>query len=80
MQGARAAYEIVAPLLREEQPELAKKVAGEFHAVDGLLEPYRTGDSFKSYESLDDGDTRTLSRGIDALAEPLSQVPAQIVG
>ncbi len=80
VQGARAAYEIVAPLLRAEQPDLAEKVAAEFASVDGLLEPYRTGDSFKSYEALDEGDTRTLSRGIDALAEPLSQVPAQIVG
>ncbi len=80
VQGARAAYEIVAPLLRADKPDLAKEIASQFTAVDGLLKPYRTGDTFKSYTTLNKSDTRSLSRGIDALAEPLSQVPAQIVG
>jgi high-affinity iron transporter len=80
VQGSRAAYEIVAPILRDKQPELADRVAAEFAAVDKLLEPHREGATFVSYEALDESDTRVLSQGIDALAEPLSQVPGQIIG
>jgi iron uptake system component EfeO len=79
VQGARAAYEIVAPMLRREQPQLADLVAGRFAAVDKLLEPHRTPGGFVSYTALDESDTRLLSQGIDALAEPLSEVPAHIV-
>jgi high-affinity iron transporter len=80
VQGARAAYEIVAPILRDKQPDLAERVATEFADVSKLLAPHREGDGFVSYEALDESDTRVLSQGIDALAEPLSQVPSQIVG
>ena len=44
------------------------------------LKPYRRGDGFVSYTELTKADTRKLAQEIDALAELLSQVPAQIVG
>jgi high-affinity iron transporter len=80
VEGARAAYEIVAPIVRDRQPDLAQTVAGQFAAVDKLLAPHRKGDGFVSYQVLDESDTRVLSQGIDALAEPLSRVPAQLIG
>ena len=44
------------------------------------LKPYRRGDGFVPYTELSKADTRKLAQKIDALAEQLSQVPAQIVG
>ena len=41
--------------------------------------PYRRGDGFVLYTDLTKADTRKLAQEIDALAEELSQVPAQIV-
>ncbi len=79
VQGARAAYEIVAPILRQTQPDLARTVAAEFAKVDAALAPYKQGDRFTRYDDLTQADTRKLSQAIDALAEPLSRVPAKVV-
>jgi iron uptake system EfeUOB component EfeO/EfeM len=40
---------------------------------------HRHGDGFVSYTELTKADTRKLAQEIGALAEELSQVPAQIV-
>lgn len=77
--GSRAAFEAVEPLLREKDPELADEITRRFKDVDAALDPYRQGSGFVLYTELDDDDTRALSQSIDALAEPLSQVAAQLV-
>ena len=60
-------------------PALAKEIEQRFADVYKDLAPYGKGTDFVSYEELTEADTRRLARSIDALAEPLSQVPAQIV-
>jgi iron uptake system EfeUOB component EfeO/EfeM len=77
--GAKAAYDSVRPILVERDPALAKEIEKRFADVYRDLEPYGHGTDFVSYEKLSEADTRKLARSIDALAEPLSQVPAQIV-
>ncbi len=79
-EGAEAAFEAVEPLLSEQDPKLAKEIEASFDDVYASLEPYRRGDGFVSYTELSEADTRKLAQEIDALAEELSQVPAQIVG
>lgn len=79
VEGSQAAFEAVEPLLRKQDPELADEIDERFADVDAALDPYRKGKGFVLYTALDDDDTRGLSQAIDALAEPLSQVAAQIV-
>ena len=65
---------------RKKDPKLAKEIEASFEDVYASLKPYRRGDGFVSYTELTKADTRKLAQEIDALAEELSQVPAQIVG
>jgi iron uptake system component EfeO len=80
VQGARAAYDAVKPILVKKNAKLASEIDARFADVDAALQPYRTGDTYVSYTSLTDDDTKTLAQVIDALAEPLSQVSKQVVG
>ncbi len=77
--GAKAAYDSVRPILVKRDPALAREIEARFADVYSDLEPYGHGSDFVSYETLSKADTRKLARRIDALAEPLSQVPAQTV-
>jgi iron uptake system component EfeO len=79
VQGSEAAFDSVKGILQSRDPELAKEIEKRFAAVYASLKPYEQGDGFVSYTELSNSDTRTLSRQIDALAEPLSQVAAQVV-
>ena len=80
VEGAKAAFASVSDLVAAKQPALAKEIDRRFEAVETALEPYRRGDSFVSYTTLTKADTRVLSRSIDSLAEPLSQVGAIVAG
>ena len=78
VEGAEAAFEVVAPLLRASDPKLAQGIEADFDAVYAELRPYRRGGGFVPYTDLTEADTRKLAQSIDTLAEKLSQVPAQI--
>jgi high-affinity iron transporter len=78
--GARAAFEAVAPIVHERNEELDEQIDKHFEAVDTALARYRRGNGFVSYTKLTSADKRKLSQAIDALAEPLSKVPAVVVG
>jgi iron uptake system component EfeO len=78
--GARAAFDSVKPLLTGRNTALATQIDARFTAVGTGLGPYRSGTGFVLYTALTPRDTKTLSLAIDALAEPLSRVAKQIVG
>ncbi|HMJ72970.1 MAG TPA: iron uptake system protein EfeO [Solirubrobacterales bacterium] len=80
VEGAEAAFESVEPLLSEKDPKLAKEIEAQFSKIYASLKPYRRGNGFVSYAELTQADTRKLAQQVDALAELLSEVPAQIVG
>lgn len=78
--GARAAFEAVRPIVERTHRPLARQIGRRFDVVDDALDPYRRGiSSFVGYDELTAADTRSLSRAIDALAEPLSRVGAIVV-
>jgi iron uptake system EfeUOB component EfeO/EfeM len=79
VEGARAAFDAVRPLVAAKRAALADRIDARFAAVDEALSPYRDGNQFASYTTLDKPDTRALSRAIDALAEPLSSVGGIVV-
>jgi iron uptake system component EfeO len=80
VEGSRAAFNSVSPLLRERDPALADEISRRFDAVEAALRPYQRGSGYVSYTELTKADKRKLAQSIDALAEPLSQVAALIVG
>ena len=78
MLGSQAAFGLLAPALRKRDPELASTIATRFKATLALLEPYRRGDGFVSYDTVGQAERRRPSQSVDALAEPLSKVAAQL--
>jgi high-affinity iron transporter len=77
--GSRAAFEAVEPILEAGDPGLAAEISRRFAAVDDALDRYRVRVGFVSYTELTARDQRRLAQAVDALAEPLSRVAAQIV-
>ncbi|HEY1855210.1 MAG TPA: iron uptake system protein EfeO [Solirubrobacterales bacterium] len=80
VEGSQVAFEAVAPLMEKKQPQLVKEIEADFAAVYAALKPYETSawPGFVLYTALNKSDTRKLAQVIDALAEKLSLVPAQI--
>lgn len=76
VEGAEAAFEAVKPLLTD--PKLVSEIEAGFAEVEATLVPYRRGEGFVSYTELTKADTRKLAQSIDALAELLAQMPADI--
>jgi len=76
--GARTAFHAVRPIVAGRQPALARTIDARFADVAGALAPYRSGFGLVPYTDLKPADTRRLSRAIDALAEPLSNVAALV--
>ena len=79
VEGARAAFDAVRPIVAGRDPALARQITTRFTAVDSAVAPYRRGTEFVPYTSLTAADTRGLSRAVGALAEPLSRVGAIVV-
>jgi iron uptake system component EfeO len=79
VEGSRAAFNALRPIVAESDPDLADEVDGRFDDVLTALKPYRRGDGFVLYTELTADDTRKLSQAIDALAEPLSKVGPIVV-
>ena len=76
--GSQAAFGLLAPALRKRDPQLAPTISTRFKATLAALEPYRRGDGFVSYDTVGQAERRRLSQSVDALAEPLSKVAAQL--
>jgi iron uptake system component EfeO len=80
VEGSQVAFEAVAPLVPQAKQSLVKEIEGDFEAVYTALKPYETTawPGFVLYTELNNSDTRKLAQVIDALAEKLALVPAQI--
>ena len=78
LDGARVAYQVLKPLLEIKDSQLSKRIAREFANVQTLLNGYRQGDGFVSYDTVTEAQRRILSDAVNALAEPLSQMTGAI--
>lgn len=74
LQGSQTAVASVRPILDERDAELGKRVDQRFEEVEALLEQYREGDGFISYDKVTEPQRQELSRAIDALSKEVSQV------
>jgi iron uptake system component EfeO len=78
IEGSQTAVASVRPILDERNAELGKKVDQRFSEVEALLEKYRQGDGFISYDKVTEPQRQELSRAIDALSKEVSQVQGVI--
>ncbi|MCG7597327.1 iron uptake system protein EfeO [Mycobacterium sp. PSTR-4-N] len=78
LQGSQTAVASVRPILDERNPDLGKRVDERFADVEKMLEQYRKGDGFVSYDTVTEPQRQELSRAIDALSKEVSQVQGVI--
>jgi iron uptake system component EfeO len=76
LDGARAGYEALRPLVRRQDPNLAAAIDTKMAALQKLLDRQRKGDGFASYDSVSEDGLRQLSDAVNGLSEPLSQLTA----
>jgi iron uptake system component EfeO len=76
--GARAGFTHLEPLLQVKDPALARAIAAQFAALDRLLATYRQGGGFVSYDRVTEAQRKRLSDAVNALAEPLSKMTGAI--
>lgn len=78
VEGSQAAVASVRPILDQRDAALGRRVDQRFAEVFALLDKYRRGDGFVSYETVTEPARQELSRAIDALSKEVSQVQGVI--
>ena len=81
--GAKEAFTLLGPALQTINPQLYATVTQRFADVEDSLTPYRgdyAGSGYVDYSKVTDDQRKVLTQKVDALAEPLSQVAAQVTG
>jgi len=76
--GSRTAVGSVRPILDSRNKDLGARVDAEFAKVQALLDKYRQGDGFISYDKVTEPERQALSQAIDALSSEVSQVQGVI--
>ncbi|WP_405081872.1 iron uptake system protein EfeO [Paenibacillus chitinolyticus] len=74
VEGAKKIYTLLQPKLKSKDAALEETIGAKFKDLEQALADYKEGDGYVSYEKLKQDDTKKLSRLLDALAEPLSQM------
>jgi iron uptake system component EfeO len=84
VQGAGVAFGAVRALAESKGDDgaaLAEEIDGQFDALEAALAAYGSLDAgFVDYATLTDADKKALSDEVNALAEPLSQLTATVLG
>lgn len=79
--GAKKAFDLLTPALQQINPQLATTVSQRFADVLAALTPYKgsyAGTKYVDYAGVTGAQRKVLTQKVDALAEPLSQVAAQV--
>lgn len=79
VEGARAAFDALEPVVTAEDPNLAATLAERFDALDSTLDQHRAGDGFVFYDALTPAQVDELAAAVDALGEPLSRLTVTVV-
>jgi iron uptake system component EfeO len=72
--GAQKAFELLKPVAQEKDASLTSDLTSEFANVQKLLDKYKKGDGYVSYDTVGKADRKDLSDAVNALAEPLSKL------
>ena len=77
--GARVAYEVLADVVQEADPDLASTLEQRFTELDDLLAAQGSiEDGFTPYDELSQDEVQQLAAAVDALSEPLSRLAATV--
>lgn len=74
LEGSRAAIDSLQNPLDQRSPGVVKKVNKRFDDVQKLLNKYREGSGFMSYDKVTDAQRKELSGALDHLTEAVSEV------
>ena len=77
--GARVGFDGLRPLLQKKNPALDSQTQTRFTELQTLLDEYRVGDGFVTYDKLSKEEVKELSDAVNALAEPISQLAASVI-
>jgi iron uptake system component EfeO len=80
LDGARKAFDLLQPALSDVDGALATSIAARFGEVQSALDAHRSEDGFVPFTDVTAAQVKALAQAVDALAEPLSQVAAKLVG
>jgi iron uptake system component EfeO len=78
VEGAEKAYQLLKPVASTSEPALTKELDKQFTAIKKLLDTYREGDGFVSYDTVGKTDRKDLADAVNSLAEPLSKLAAAV--
>ena len=74
LDGAKQGFELLEPILEVKDDDLAEQIDERFDALQELLDKYRRGDGFVSYDKVTEPQRKALSDAVNALSEPLSKM------
>jgi iron uptake system component EfeO len=74
LDGSKAAIAALEDTIDEKDPGLLASINEKFDAVEKLVDGYRRGDGFISYDTVSEPDRKKLSGAIDQLTEQVSKV------
>lgn len=77
--GARIAFEVLAPVLQQKDKKLSAELTQRFADVQKLLDAQRKGDGFTNYNDLSPETIKAMADAVSALGEPLSRLTAAVV-
>ena len=72
--GARQAFDVLGPVLRDKDPALLARARAQFGDVEASLARYRRGDGYRDYAAVTAEERRTMTTQVNALAETLSAI------
>lgn len=76
--GSQKIVELVRPLVVEEDPAFVEKVDANFATIDAILDKYKAGDGYVTYDKLTEEDRVVLAGAVNTLAEDLSQLRGKL--
>lgn len=79
VEGAKMAFEVLEPVLREKDPALLTELDERFDDVQKLLDAQKKGDGFVNYRDLSAEQIKAMADAVNALGEPLSRLTAAVV-
>jgi len=74
LEGSRAFYAELEPLVEARDPDLNEQIEEAFDAAFAEVESLKEGGRFVAYDELSDEQQRGVKQSIEALAEPLARV------
>jgi iron uptake system component EfeO len=80
VEGARKVFELLKPVVQQRDAGLAADLADEFGKVTKLLDKYKKGDGYVSYDTVGKAQRKELSDEVNALSEPLSRLAGVVAG